>query len=355
MTEQYVFTPNADGEFLPLSRTKSGRLVRKQILKTGPLNYPKLKGGKVELTNEMFDHIVANFDAKVCDIVQFPMADKNNAHSEDPMRNAGEVVKLQHEDDSLYAYIDVRDADVAKKIENKTILGASAMLALDYTDTRTGKSAGPTLLHVAGTNRPHVVELEDFEIIAASVDSNNEAVLLTAPTENEETPQMDLPEILGLLKTEHGIDVPELQAKVAESTGVAELSAKLTAALESNGLIQLSNGENAKAEDLVLAVGQLVDDKVVLSGRVDTLEKGIKRQAAEAEVSKLIDDGFIPEATREAYIDLKLTNEATFKALIPEQPIIKLSGEATAFVPLDETPSEIVASEIDRYVALAAE
>jgi hypothetical protein len=353
MSEKYVFTPNADEGFLPLSRTKTGRLVRKQILKTGPLNYPGIKGGSVELTNDMFDQIVSNFDSKVCDIVQFPMADNNNAHSEDPLRNAGEVVQLKHEGDSLYAYIDVRKPEVVQGIEEKTVIGASAMLALDYTDTRTGKKAGPTLLHVAGTNRPHVLELDDFEVIAASVDSKSEAVLLTSPStpDSEERSNMSdltVTEMLEVLKKDHGIDVPALQAQAADTAGVAELSAKLSDALESNGLIKLSNGETAKAEDLVLAVGQLVEDKAELSNRVETLEKTSARKEAEVEVDKLVSGGYIAEATREAYVELKLSAPDTFTAIIPEQPILKLSGEAIAFAPTDEGPSDDVQAEIDR-------
>jgi hypothetical protein len=352
MTDPYVFTPNAPEGFLPLSRTSSGRLVRKQILKTGPLNYPGIKGGQVELTNEMFDQIVNNFDSKVCDIVQFPLADNNNAHSEDPLRNAGEVVQLKHEGDSLYAYIDVRKDEAVKGIQDKTIIGASAMLALNYTDTRTGKPAGPTLLHVAGTNRPHVLELDDFEVIAASVDSKGEAVILTAPTDIKENDMPDtIEDIFEVLKTEHGIDVPALQSQVATTEDV---EAKLSAALESTGIIKLSNGETAKAEDLVLAVGQLVDDKAELSNRVEALELSNKRTAAEAEVDKLVEGGFIAESTRAAYVDLKLSNEETFKALIPEQPIIKLSGQAAGFAPADNKPSDIVQSEIDRIAALAS-
>lgn len=356
MAEQYVFTPNAEEGFIPLSRTKSGRLVRKQILKTGPLNYPGISGGKVELTSEMFDRIVENFDNKVCDIVQFPLADNNNAHTEDPLRNAGEVVSLKREGDSLYAYIDVRKEAAVEGIKDKTIIGASAMLALNYTDTRTGKAAGPTLLHVAGTNRPHVLELEDFEVIAASVDSNSEAVILTAPTTTKEKAPMEtLTEIFDHLKAEHDIDVPALQAQVAESAGVAELSAKLSAVLDSNGIIKLSNGETAKAEDLVLAVGQVVADKAELSGRIEALELSNRQAAAEAAVDKLIEDGFLAESTRAAYINLKLSNEETFNAIVPEQPIIKLSGEAQTFVPADSKHEETVTAEINRYSELATQ
>ena len=355
MTEQYVFTPNADEGFVSLSRTKSGRLVRKQILKTGTLNYPGVSGGKVEIDNAFLSRVVENFNSKVCDIVQFPLADANNSHTEDPLRNGGEVVQLKHENDALYAYIDVRKNDVLEGIKEGTIIGASAMLALDYTDTRTGKKAGPTLLHVAATNRPHVLELEDFEVIAASVDSKSKVVVLTANQTKENSDMETLEETYARLKAEHDIDVPALLAASEANAGVAELSAKLGEALSNTGIIKLSNGETAKAEDLVLAVGQLVEERTELSNRIEALETSSKRAAAEAEVDKLIGDGFIPESKRDAYVDLKLSNEETFKALVPEQPIIKLSGEPAGFVPEDETPSDVVAAEIDRYASLATQ
>lgn len=353
MTEKYVFTPDTDQGYVPLSRTRSGRLVRKEILRVGDLNYPGVKGGKVKIDRTFLSNVVDNFNNKVCDIVQFPLADANNSHTEDPLRNGGEVVKLQNEGDSLYAYIDVRNQDVAKGIEEKTIIGASAMLALDYTDTRTGKKAGPTLLHVAATNRPHVLELEDFEVIAASVDSKGEAVLLTAETDHKEnTPMTTKEEAIEYLKSEHDIDVNSLLEAHDANASVAELSQKLSEALEATGVIKLSNGETAKAEDLVLAVGQLAEDKVALSGRVEALEAASAKTAAEAEVDKLIEGGYFAEAQRDALVDLRLSNEETFKALTPEQPIIKLSGEAAGFVPADEGPDATVTSELDRLSAL---
>lgn len=354
MTEQYVFTPNADQGFVPLSRSKTGRLVRKQILKTGTLNYPGVKGGKVEIDNAFLSNLVDNFDSKVCDIVQFPLADNNNAHSEDPLRNGGEVVQLKHEGDALYAYIDVRKDEVVQGISDKTIIGASAMLALDYTDTRTGKKAGPTLLHVAATNRPHVLELEDFEVIAASVDSTGEAVLLTATTDNEEnTPMTTKDEAFEYLKSEHDIDVAALLERSGDTDATAALSA-LAEKLGGSGVIKLSNGEDFKADDIVLGVGQLVDDNAALSSRVDALELSGRTAAAEAEVDKLITDGFLPEAKREAYVSLRLSNEETFKALVPEQPVIKLSGEPAGFVPADESHDDIVSAEIKRYSEMTA-
>lgn len=358
MTDLLYFTPETGTDYVPLSRTKSGRLVRKEILKTGTLNHPGVKGGKVQLTGDMFDHIVENFDNKVCDIVQFPLADQNNAHTEDPLRNGGEVVKLKHEGDSLYAYIDVRKSDVLQGITDKTIIGASAMLAMDYTDTRTGEKAGPTLLHVAATNRPHVTELEDFEVIAASVDGNGEAVLLTASDQTtdpsgEESTMTTKDEAFAFLKDSEGIDVQALLDSAEANKGVAELSSKLTDALNNSGIIKLSNGEEAKAEDLVLAVGQIVDDNVKLSGRLDSIEKERASEKAAAEVDADIAAGFFQSAQRDTLVKINLSAHEDYVALKPEQPVLKLSGEPTGFAPADEQPIEDLDATIAKYADLA--
>src|SRR5690606_9457035 len=137
-----------------------------------------------------------NFKNKVCPIVQVPVVDEKNRHSEDPLRNIGRVVDLSVDEGKLYATIEAykHGDDIGK-----TLIGASAMLSTDYVDTRTSEKTGPTLLHVAVTNRPHVTELEDFEeIIAASSDSSGEAVLLTA--DNEENTSMDLDQLIEQLR-----------------------------------------------------------------------------------------------------------------------------------------------------------
>lgn len=350
----YVFTPDTGESFLALSRSKQGRLVRKHILSTGRLFHDSVPGGYVDIDDNFLDKVVANFSNRVS-IVQFPIVDDKNNHVEDPYRNAGEVVKLKNDKGKLYAYIDVRKDEAVKAIDERTLIGASAMLALNYKDTRTNQFVGPTLLHVAGTNRPHVLDLEDYEVLAASVDSNGEAVFLSAsPNPMKETSDMSTKEeLFATLLAEHDIDVASLIEKSDSVDGVAELSAKLSEALDKSGVIQLSNGETANAEDLVLAVGQLVDEKTELSNRVSALELSAQRSSAEAEVDRLIEEGRVLEVQREAFVNLRLSNEETFNQLVPEKPLIELSGQPAGFAPQDEAPAGDVTEYIERVSQIA--
>ena len=77
---------------------------------------------------------------------------------------------IQREGDKVYTLLDIRDPAAAEKM-GKTLLGASAFLHMDYTDTRTNKKVGPTLLHTCVTNRPYVTDLDDYEeVVAATAD-----------------------------------------------------------------------------------------------------------------------------------------------------------------------------------------
>jgi len=358
MNDELVYVPGEDDSFIPLSRTKSGRLFRKHILSKGTLHYPGVKGGKVEITDEFLAKLSENFDNKVCPIVQTPVVGDNNAHSEDPFRNIGEVVGLEVDNGKLYSVIDARDAAAAEKL-GKTLIGASAMLSLDYTDTRTGKKAGPALLHVAITNRPHLTELDDFEeVLAASAsgmsDSTTKAVLLTAATNNtKEGSKMELDELIAVARDEHGINIPELQKAAAGAGSLAKLSADLQTALNETGVLRLSaaEGENPTAEDLVSAVSQLAQDRVDLSAKVDTLVQESATAKAEARIDSLVKGGFISPAKRESQLKLLLSNSELFEELLPEKPFVSLSAEFGEDIK-DEAHDETVSQEIARLSAL---
>lgn len=348
---------------IELARTTKGKLYRKHILSKGALIHP-VTGETIDINDKIMSSIKENFNKKVCPIVQVPLADANNAHSEAPDRNIGEVVDLEEKDGKLYAIIDARKEDSANEL-GKTLLGASAMLHMNYTNTKTGEKVGPTLLHACVTNRPYIIDLEDYEeIVAASADNSEEAVLLReeepaepkeeAPVEstqeqsglNEETKNMTKEEMLKALKEEHSIDVEALQEQAASATtATTELSNAVVDALKGSGLVALSNADDVTA--VTKAVTDLATEKVALSNRVETLELS----AAEAAVDSLIEEGRVVPSQKKAMVTLKLTNPSMFDELVPAEPIIKMSNEE-GNTPLDEKPELDVNAEVARYAAL---
>ena len=369
-----VIIPSKDGQAygeltepdLELSRRSTGTLFRKHILTKGELIHP-VTGKRIKVDDAFVSQMKSNFDNKVCPIVQVPVANDHNAHVEDPDRNVGEVVDVEVEGDKVYAVIDARRN--VERFKDRTYIGASAMLSLDYTDTNTGKKAGPTLCHVAVTNRPYITNLDDYEeIIKASADNSDEAVLLTEPTtdenvetesgsqeepEVEEHKTMTKEELIAALKNEHGIDVDALQAEADKPAGpdTTELSNKLVAALTDAGVVKLSADSSAEnVEQVVNAVVELAKDNVALSNRVEKLELSNAEQTAAFEVEGKVRDGFIEPAKKDAMIKLYLSSPELYAELLPSEAVVNLSGKETGTsVEADENKTEEV--DVDAEVA----
>jgi hypothetical protein len=351
-----------------LSRRSTGTLFRKHILTKGDLIHPAT-GKRIKIDDAFVSRLKENFDNKICPIVQVPLANDNNAHVEDPDRNVGEVIDVEVQGDKVYAVIDARRN--ADKFKDRTYIGASAMLSLDYTDTSTGSKVGPTLCHVAVTNRPYITNLEDYEeIVKASADNSDEAVLLTEPAEEEvdsgstEEPElkehktMTKEELIAALKAEHGIDVDALQAeaaKPAETDPAAELSNKLVTALTDAGVVKLSSDNSAEnVEQVVGAVVELAKDNVELSNRLETLEKKSAESEAVYEVEARVRDGFIDPAKKDAMVKLYLSNKDLYTDLLPAEPKVELSAERGTSTEANENKVELdVDAEIARLSQLA--
>lgn len=377
MTDEFVIIPsNGSGyeaveESLELSRTKPmGKLFKKHILNKGPLIHPVSKR-KIEIDDEFIRQLQMNFHNGVCDIVQVPLANDANQHSEDPLRNIGEVVDIQQEGDKVYALIDIRDADAAPKM-GKTLLGASALMSLNYVDTRTGKAAGPTLLHTCVTNRPYVVGLDNYEeIVAATADNTSSVVLLSAEPEAEHTEETEMPktldELLAQLKEEHGIDVHALQASASEkekeleqatalsntlseevkaakheAEHATETVQKLTEELSGAGVIKLTNGEELSQEDIVGAVAEIAQGHLALSNQV----KELREKDAKTEVQKLVDDGFLYPSQQKGMVTIKLSgDQELFDSLVPAKPVVEMNKE-TGVTPEDNNHELNVEEEL---------
>ena len=344
-----------DAQSLALSKPKQGRVFRKHILSFGELLHP-VTGSKIKIDKEFGKQLKANFDAGVCPIVQVPLANDKNEHVENPAANLGEVLDLEIDEQAgkIYASVDARED--AEKF-GRTYLGASAFMHLNYKDTKTGKHVGPTLLHVAVTNRPYVTGLDPYqEIVAASAEYEGEPALLqmsATSDQREAAVPRTLEEILAELKADHNLDVEALrsqlqtaetakteaetklsatEAELAAKPDVDELAAKVKAALTgTDAEVTLSNADgDVDTDTIVAAVGELAQQNVKLSATAEALVErtaALEKRNVETEIDALIGEGRILPAKREVFLNLALSNRETFDALVPEEPIVALSVE----------------------------
>lgn len=352
MNEYVAIQAAQDAEgFVELARTQKGRLFKKQILPmNGSFTHPANPSKKIHVDEAFAKTLQANFKARLCDIVQVPIVNDQNQHVEDPTRNIGEVVDITYDAKGVYAVLDARKS--AEDLGN-TLLGASALMHMNYADTKTGEKKGPTLLHVAVTNRPYITDLEDFEeIVAASADTSDETPVAYVPASNTDTEEssMDLDQMLATLKADHGIDVIALQEK---ANGAQEQ--ELVTAL--SGVVATATGKETglTIKDVADAVIELAEERVALSGQVETLmqsNEAMAQKEAEAEVDALVRQGRVLPKQRDKMIYLSRNDRETFEALLPDDAIVALSetGVATHDEP---GAGEKFAQDVDRLAAIA--
>jgi len=280
----------------------------------------------------------------MCDIVQVPIVNDKNQHVEDPTRNIGQVVDLSFDDQGVFAVIEAR-----KHAEDlgSTLLGASALMHLDYKDTRTGRNVGPTLLHVAVTNRPYLTNLGGFEeFIAASADTDSEpaVLLLEASGSTLEAPVL-MDQAIAVLK-ENGIDVPALQAQAELQDGELLTALSNVLAPESESVISLT--------DVAQAVVEMAEEKIELSAQVADLSSSLldlQIKDATNEVDKLVREGRVLPKQRDAMVALSITDPETFKQLVPDDSIVAFSEQGLST--FEEATSDKLTGNIERLTALA--
>lgn len=310
-----------------------GKLYRKQILHLGEFQHPKVPGKKIKVDENFAQTLVRNFQNGVS-IVQAPIVDGNNKHTEDPDRNLGEVIDLDYDEKGVYAYLDARDSTRADKL-GKTLIGASAMMNLDYEDTRTGERVGPTLLHMAVTNRPYITNLSPFEeVVGLSVDTSNEETVLLGAAELEED---DMPksreELIAELKSAHGIDVDALLENGMALSNVLGSESDLTVTDVAEAVLELSQTNAAQQEQIAALLAQNAEHR--LSQATD-------------EVDRLITEGRILPKQRDRMISLSMDDREVFEDLLPDTSLISLSEEG---VTTHEVTTKVT-DEINRYLAL---
>lgn len=373
----YVQAPRSD--FIELARTAKGKVYRKQLLKFGVFPHPSKPGEKLVLDNELADRLVKNFEDEVCDIVQVPLANDENRHVEDPMRNIGEVIAIRKEGDGVWADIDVRKPEAAEAIDAGTLMGVSAMMHMDYTDTRTGTKVGPTLLHALVTNRPYLTGMKGFEeVVAASVPgiaADTDGVDVPVFGDEEEVTMTTLDQLLEQLKDEHNIDVLALQDQVTklseETPDIEAMKREITfdvvdafkEVLADAGATSLTgqegDDETISMTDVAEAVIELAQEKTSLEDQVSALTAQAEenaQKAAEAEVAQYVREGKILPTQREGMVKLAREDREMFVSLIPATPIVSLTQEG---VETHEEPDgevrEKMQADVARLSALANE
>lgn len=231
-----------------VSLAKLGQVWRKQILPLGSINY---QGRQIRFDTEYHKQLVRNFRAGAYPQVPFQLADKDNAHTNDPERTRGELVDLRAEESGLYGYFKVAKPELLLNNQN---LGVSCRIVENYARESDGKYFGHSLQHVLGTLDPRVTGMKPWESVELASGPATETVDLAGSVWPK--PEQD------------GAEMPDAN----QDKHVVELS---TAQLERlNELLAEDEGDELDLDPEMFADGEEDEDGEQEEGEFTELEEG---------------------------------------------------------------------------------
>lgn len=368
----------------------TGTLYKKQIIKFGDYVDPWFPEWPMTLDAEWGTMIKDNFDKKTVGRVAVPAS-----HTDDPEKNRGEVLHIEQDAEGLNGTLDIRDPQTVQDIENNLIWDDSISFTNNYIDEK-GIGHGPVLFHVALVNNPYITGMTGFQALSKAVNHvrfafsqkhNGSAIVLSKkvkelsnmkPIKNEKEFDVEVnyqdaegKDIKVTVKPGEEIEVPEAteeavkqQIESAEAPIVEETDEEKTAR------------EAQEAEDAEAAKGDVTttppadttvdnDDKggeavtttdnpentaAADLSKADRAElEALRTEKAETMFSKLVDEGKVVPAQKEAIIGLAKTSgaDAVAKMFSNAPKVIDFSEKGSQTEHKDDKTSATEASKED--------
>ena len=244
---------------------------RKQLLKFGKWFHWDADGGVLNISEEVIDNIVKNFKKGTIDHVYVPLS-----HTNDPTKNAGEVVKLEKTESGLDAVIEIKDETVLEKIKKGLIKCVSASLDPNYRVKSSNKFVGPTLLHAALVSEPFIKGMSNF--VSLSDDFEGRSVIQL------EDQEPNFFEIMKALKD----SFENIEDKIVSKEEIAEVFAEIYKGSDINEEIKKDGEEEEKEEEKTEeAAEEKTDEEAVEEKTDETTEDKEDEKKEETEEEKV--------------------------------------------------------------------
>lgn len=283
-----------------LADNEGGKYKRfkKQICQFGEYVDPNNTSKRMVLDKLFGKRLKENFDNGKYGVVAVPLGHPRNS-SELAAWNRGEMVNMELTDDGINAVIEIRDDETAKSIENRNIPDVSMGFEDNYLDKKTGKFVGPLLKHVGLVVDPYIKGMRRFVPLADEVpavlfsdsqDYEKEDKTMTVKIKNDREFDVEVTYAVdGENKTETvaagaEIEVPEDQAETVKQQ-IADAEAPK---------------DNDKENELSEREKALADREAVLAEK----EAAAAKRDAEAKFNKLLSDGKVVPAQKDAFMAL---------------------------------------------------
>lgn len=283
-----------------LADNEGGKYKRfkKQICQFGEYVDPNNTSKRMVLDKLFGKRLKENFDNGKYGVVAVPLGHPRNP-SELAAWNRGEMVNMELTDEGINAVIEIRDDETAKSIENRNIPDVSMGFEDNYLDKKTGKFIGPLLKHVGLVVDPYIKGMRRFVPLADEVpavlfsdsqDYEKEDKTMTVKVKNDREFDVEVTYAVdGENKTETvaagaEIEVPEDQAETVKQ--------------------QINDAEAPKDDD---RENELSERERALADREAALvekEAAAAKRDAEAKFNKLLSDGKVVPAQKDAFMAL---------------------------------------------------
>lgn len=283
-----------------------GNMYSKEILRKGTIKY---NGKDITFDGDFLKALKSNFEEGAIDYVPLQFVTDDNRHSDDVRMFGGMVKELSLDDEENPTKLNAKfelNEEAKKAVNANPKVGVSIKAHPAYVDESAEKVYGPTLMHVAITNRPRVKQMDAWLPIAAS--------------EDEDT--IDLTDGVFEYSDENSMDKTtntEQEGNMADKDEVKTTEFELTEEVIAN----IFNSDKGK-ELIQLAVKDATKDKDAeierLQGRVGEVENKSFSQAVELAVESYATKG-VPKVARDLVQGLLLT----FANDTDESGVIELS------------------------------
>ncbi len=177
----YVATKTSNN--IELDDHKKSEFVRywKQLAPFGKWTYG---GSDLVIDEPLVDELIKNFKDKVLDYVPVPLGHPMDSASLAEL-NKGELIELDKRDDGLYGLIEIRDQKTAENIDNKLLPNVSIAFDTKYRDKKANSVVGAVLQHIGLVTDPFIKGMKEFAP-ALSDQFSDVVVLSENPLKNQE-------------------------------------------------------------------------------------------------------------------------------------------------------------------------
>lgn len=283
-----------------LADNEGGKYKRfkKQICQFGEYVDPNNTSKRMVLDKLFGKRLKENFDNGKYGVVAVPLGHPKNS-SELAAWNRGEMVNMELTDEGINAVIEIRDDETAKSIENRNIPDVSMGFEDNYLDKKTGKFVGPLLKHVGLVVDPYIKGMRRFVPLADEVpailfsdsqDYEKEDKTMTVKIKNDREFDVKVTYAVdGENKTETVAAGAEIEVPEDQAEAVKQQIADAEAPKDNDKENELSEREKA-----------LADREAVLAEK----EAAAAKRDAEAKFNKLLSDGKVVPAQKDAFMAL---------------------------------------------------